>query len=74
MDLLDSDPGNFYISIHAPREGGDAEQTGKAAAKYGISIHAPREGGDECRVCGYRFTPISIHAPREGGDSGASSS
>ena len=41
------------ISIHAPREGGDA----RSATKYlttMISIHAPREGGDTVasrRVC-----------------------
>ena len=35
-----------YISIHAPREGGD----GFGHYQYGwyiISIHAPREGGDD---------------------------
>ena len=34
-----------FISIHAPREGGDLfyrDLTGRAM----ISIHAPREGGD----------------------------
>ena len=35
-----------FISIHAPREGGDGWITGIAAG-LGISIHAPREGGDE---------------------------
>ena len=34
------------ISIHAPREGGDAQNRGYNLAKTGISIHAPREGGD----------------------------
>ena len=36
----------LWISIHAPREGGDTAskiQTDNAI----ISIHAPREGGDE---------------------------
>ena len=33
------------ISIHAPREGGDAD-TGLIEARSKISIHAPREGGD----------------------------
>ena len=56
------------ISIHAPREGGDAipADAGRWAE---ISIHAPREGGDFVL---YRptvaFRDISIHAPREGGD------
>ena len=34
-----------YISIHAPREGGDQQYSdGDGAGR--ISIHAPREGGD----------------------------
>ena len=33
------------ISIHAPREGGDAIAFRGASNKL-ISIHAPREGGD----------------------------
>ena len=33
------------ISIHAPREGGDAAKH-LPAAHADISIHAPREGGD----------------------------
>ena len=35
----------FTISIHAPREGGDALGTWGFATNS-ISIHAPREGGD----------------------------
>ena len=34
-----------WISIHAPREGGDQALIGQVPAGY-ISIHAPREGGD----------------------------
>ena len=34
-----------WISIHAPREGGDIDGLIKDFMK-GISIHAPREGGD----------------------------
>ena len=34
------------ISIHAPREGGDAALKEDTGQDYGISIHAPREGGD----------------------------
>ena len=33
------------ISIHAPREGGDAPQLRRFVLRE-ISIHAPREGGD----------------------------
>ena len=34
-----------YISIHAPREGGDGT-TVSGSGNHEISIHAPREGGD----------------------------
>ena len=34
------------ISIHAPREGGDAAYLLNKRGAEGISIHAPREGGD----------------------------
>ena len=55
------------ISIHAPREGGDASP--KAPIKTtAISIHAPREGGDVCQQRLQNCRLISIHAPREGGD------
>ena len=36
----------LLISIHAPREGGDAMEMVKAMVAS-ISIHAPREGGDD---------------------------
>ena len=36
---------NNVISIHAPREGGDAVPR-LHSVDYLISIHAPREGGD----------------------------
>ena len=39
------------ISIHAPREGGDAKWA-LMGNRYIISIHAPREGGD-VRVLDY---------------------
>ena len=37
--------GDTNISIHAPREGGDANIIAPKPIKK-ISIHAPREGGD----------------------------
>ena len=55
------------ISIHAPREGGDAMSEGYATALAFISIHAPREGGDSRRHGLDVGNDISIHAPREGG-------
>ena len=36
---------NCFISIHAPREGGDPDNKADAPMLC-ISIHAPREGGD----------------------------
>ena len=35
----------LWISIHAPREGGDSAYRSGAVGQK-ISIHAPREGGD----------------------------
>ena len=42
---LDVNIGRLGISIHAPREGGDAELLHRIQ-DVEISIHAPREGGD----------------------------
>ena len=55
------------ISIHAPREGGDAVDADESYL-IRISIHAPREGGDACAANCSAVITISIHAPREGGD------
>ena len=57
-----------YISIHAPREGGDTTPPIKFARAARISIHAPREGGDPDHYDRELACRISIHAPREGGD------
>ena len=57
-----------HISIHAPREGGDAGTDCDAIAPSPISIHAPREGGDWDNITDSIKRKISIHAPREGGD------
>ena len=43
------------ISIHAPREGGDASFSRFSQYRLHISIHAPREGGDET---------ITLHYPQ----------
>ena len=56
------------ISIHAPREGGDATPHTWTTNRFKISIHAPREGGDHAQTGVRFFFWISIHAPREGGD------
>ena len=49
------------ISIHAPREGGDASLYRAVAVFSRISIHAPREGGDVSGHHGgvrpYHFNP-----------------
>ena len=60
---------SLYISIHAPREGGDWVYSLQGTWACNISIHAPREGGDEvlCKIPSTALY-ISIHAPREGGD------
>ena len=61
-------PQSKEISIHAPREGGDA--AGRSYIPHqAISIHAPREGGDlHLPSLTGGVSGISIHAPREGGD------
>ena len=67
-DVTSKEEKEKLISIHAPREGGDATPTGQAQ-RSPISIHAPREGGDWYSYP-VEIDPrtISIHAPREGGD------
>ena len=60
---------NVFISIHAPREGGDIVPCVLEQNEF-ISIHAPREGGDHNGKDTARWASISIHAPREGGDHG----
>ena len=43
--MLESVKAHGFISIHAPREGGDAGDRPAIFIRK-ISIHAPREGGD----------------------------
>ena len=38
--------GILIISIHAPREGRDRQESDEEQEKEKISIHAPREGRD----------------------------
>ena len=58
------------ISIHAAREGGDAQRNPRWLM-FTISIHAAREGGDLDAVLQLVMgVVISIHAAREGGDNG----
>ena len=51
----------LYISIHAPREGGDVQRFINSTLSPPISIHAPREGGDLASGlpvrAGYHFNP-----------------
>mgnify|MGYP006918595200 CR=1 FL=1 len=57
-----------YISIHAPREGGDVnpDMTGKIQDNF--NPRPPRGGRPEETSRGSAVGKISIHAPREGGD------
>ena len=51
---------SLLISIHAPREGGDAPPV-LGAPSGTISIHAPREGGDTVEM--ERFnTPLTFQS------------
>ena len=55
------------ISIHAPREGGDAAHTIGHTERCNISIHAPREGGDvQCVGCDVRGEHFNPRPPRGG--------
>ena len=56
-----------FISIHAPRAGGDFEDL-QGCYTAEISIHAPRAGGDVSEDAPVVEKKISIHAPRAGGD------
>ena len=62
------DRGHNRISIHAPREGCDAQLRPQSEGHIVISIHAPREGCDLDTSRGCTQGGISIHAPREGCD------
>ena len=55
------------ISIHAPREGGDAPQLRRFVLRE-ISIHAPREGGDDYEKLDVSGDGHFNPRPREGGD------
>ena len=57
----------FEISIHAPREGGDADKVVQMITGFIISIHAPREGGDWCRQCSARRPQYFNPRPPRGG-------
>ena len=58
------------ISIHAPREGGDASISGAAVAHRKFQSTPPARGATVADGL-YGFdVDISIHAPREGGDAG----
>ena len=68
------DRGHNRISIHAPREGCDAQLRPQSEGHIVISIHAPREGCDLDTSRGGTQGGISIHAPREGCDSSSPAS
>ena len=56
----------IYISIHAPREGGDFLMIKRSEVFY-ISIHAPREGGDgTIQLHAYPYFYFNPRPPRGG--------
>ena len=63
-----ADSGEYLISIHAAREGGDGAVVIVFLYTFCISIHAAREGGDYISPPRVIIHAISIHAAREGGD------
>ena len=52
----------IWISIHAPREGGDQNRRYNFAQRR-ISIHAPREGGDTTNSTTVPVRPIFQSTP-----------
>ena len=56
------------ISIHASRQGSDADGYNNAAAAGLISIHASRQGSDLMKLTVCLVDGISIHASRQGSD------
>ena len=56
------------ISIHAPREGGDAGPRQGFPRPCDFNPRPPRGGRLQQILDRFVLLPISIHAPREGGD------
>ena len=60
--------GYGFISIHAPREGGDDKHRAETEAAHYFNPRPPRGGRLADITMGIAPQEISIHAPREGGD------
>ena len=63
-----SDPDGIYISIHAPREGGDPIAALAVKEAEDFNPRPPRGGDTMDADAIFLLYLISIHAPREGGD------
>ena len=59
-----------WISIHAPREGGDFLLCSRYSFDKRFQSTPPARGGDRDFKNMDKRVVISIHAPREGGDGG----
>ena len=57
-----------WISIHAPREGGDILITGPVIQTITFQSTPPARGATTSGARHTAHDNISIHAPREGGD------
>ena len=60
-----------YISIHAPREGGDLMRKAISCVSYIFQSTPPARGATRDGRTSRPNRGISIHAPREGGDGAA---
>ena len=60
--------GDIYISIHAPREGGDGYVTWAGVRRMLFQSTPPARGATAVAPAHRPRRRISIHAPREGGD------
>ena len=59
-----------YISIHAPREGGDWHHGPPLIGQVQFQSTPPARGATRSAGAARSERSISIHAPREGGDLG----
>ena len=57
-----------WISIHAPREGGDFQREARCLLGSDFNPRPPRGGRRRGFIGVQAYILISIHAPREGGD------
>ena len=66
--VLPQESTRHKISIHAPREGSDKQDSSKSSYSENFYPRSPRGERPVCCCCSHQVPQISIHAPREGSD------